>query len=243
MSVTLPAKSKSCDCGDGAGVDHLVSQNDTPPGPRRERGRKALGAPLLGRDEPAKQRLVGPERLMVIATRLVELARQHKGCGHRQRRPLARHQGDAERRVSDKRHTAARPSIHSDLTDPIEVEVRNGVEAVEDFGAFPVSRRECRLQYRLLGREIARGLPRIAVGEDEKDQRPVVLQRRPADHPPGFVVDDVNVVVPRAVAQDLERGDAVAERPFERAPRTERQPADVRRQTVRSDDQVEVALA
>ena len=84
----------------------------------------------------------------------------------------------------------------------------------------------------------------IAVGgEDEQEQRAIVMQGEAPDHPPRLAVHHVDVRVARPIAGDLERRDAIAEMLFELMLRSERQRANGRMQAIRADHQIEPALA
>ena len=100
------------------------------------------------------------------------------------------------------------------------------------------------MQDRPLRREVERRRRGFAVpGEDEQDERPVIVQGDAPDHAAGLAVNDVGVFISRPIASGLERHDGVAEIPFKLLLRAEGEPANVRMQSVGADDEVERACA
>ena len=82
-----------------------------------------------------------------------------------------------------------------------------------------------------------------SAGEDEQEQRAVVMHGKATELPAGLAVHDVNFLVARPIASDFECGDHVAELFLEAMLRPKGQPADRRMQTVGADQQVEPPVA
>lgn len=93
-------------------------------------------------------------------------------------------------------------------------------------------------QHGLLRVDVLRRLPGFR-GEDEQEERAVSSQRDASDHGSRLVVDDVDVVVARAIAFSLEGGDRVAQIFLEASLRTEDELAHPGVQAVRADDKIE----
>ena len=130
------------------------------------------------------------------------------------------------------------------MRDLIEIEVRRAIETRKNLPAFPPVAAESLAQQRLLRRQVRHGWRRFVImGEDEQDKRSIVMQGEPRDHLAGLAVNDVNVLVARAIVSRLERRHDVAKLLFELLLRPEGEPADIGMQAVRADDKVKGARA
>jgi hypothetical protein len=114
-----------------------VHQEQGQPGARGEEAGEALGPALLGGDELAKPLMISVESAPVISCAGLQLAGQHAGRQHGQRRALPGERGHAERGVAHQRHPAMGPAGHPDLADPVEVEVLAVLHRLENRVALP----------------------------------------------------------------------------------------------------------
>lgn len=173
-----------------------------------------------------------------------KLAREHVCRGHCEGGALPGHQGNAKGGVSDERNAAARPGRHFDLRDRIEIEVVRAIEALENSFALPPMGAEPPAKHRFLRHQVRHDRRRIVIaGEDEQEERPVVMQGKARQHLAGLAVNDINVLVARAIMLRLERRDDVPEVLFDLLLRPEGEPADIRMQAVGADNKVKGACA
>src|SRR4029079_10071425 len=80
-------------------------------------------------------------------------------------------------------------------------------------------------------------------GEDEQEQRPIVMQGEAPKHAPRLSVHQIHVLVARTIAGDSARRDDIAEMFLELPLRPECQAANSRMQAIGADDQIEPPLA
>ena len=116
------------------------------------------------------------------------------------------------------------------------------IQFIQNVRAFPLPIAISFAQHCLL--QVERRRQRTAVGgEDEQEQRPIVVQRKAPEHPSRLSIHQIHVFVARTVTSDLERRDHVAEMLLEPILRPECKPANVRMQSIGADHQIEPALA
>ncbi len=85
--------------------------------------------------------LVAGERRAVVAGRGGQFAGQHVGADQGQAGALPGQRRGAVAGVAEQRHPAARPAVHVDLADRVEVEVRRVPMASSSRGDLPAARR------------------------------------------------------------------------------------------------------
>jgi hypothetical protein len=125
-----------------------------------------------------------------------------------------------------------------------KIEVLRAIETGKNLAAFPPEQAKSLAQHRLLRRQVRHDRRRIVIAvEDEQEKRPVIMQGKARHHLAGLAVNDINVLVARAIMLRLERRDDVPKVLFELLLRPEGEPADIRMQTVRADDKVKGARA
>src|SRR5262249_34584583 len=157
--------------------------------------------------------LISSEGRGRIAVAMAQLAREYIGLRHREPRALAGEEGNAGRGIADQRRAPSRPVAHSNLADPVEIDTSDARHRRLDRRPFPSPPGEGASQRRLasLVRRGARS-GQVLVAEDEEEERPAVAHGESGDLSARNAVADVDQLIPRPIALDLERGDVVAER-------------------------------
>ena len=142
-----------------------------------------------------------------------ELAGKYVRGNHGKREALSGQQRHAKRGVAYQCDTASRPTIHFYLADAVEIDFRRSLQLGENVRTFPLTfpiplPQHCLLQVKPFWQH-------IVGGEHEQKQRPIVMQCKAAKHSIWHSVHQINILIARTVAADLERGDGVSETCFQ----------------------------
>src|SRR5579872_1352331 len=180
----------------------------------------------------------------------MKFARENVGGDHSQRGALAGKQGDAESRIAGQGHAPSRPeslarvdvigAIHADLAYPVEIQIAGGVERVQNPWTFPAAFSETISQPSFLGFNVWRH-GSVLIRKNKKEHGAVAAHGEATHLAANLRIHHIGKFVSRTIARGFKCGDLIPEIFFKPALGAKDQFAHARMESVRADDEIEIA--